>query len=63
MACDLRAQRAGPVGGRLLFGGEHAQSPRLGYADGALSSGTREAKRLLGPPAACLTVDHGLKGA
>jgi monoamine oxidase len=36
-----------PVGGRLLFAGEHTQSARLGYADGAMSSGLREARRLL----------------
>jgi monoamine oxidase len=40
-----------PVGGRLLFAGEHTQSARTGYADGAMSSGVREAKRLLGRPA------------
>jgi polyamine oxidase len=40
-----------PVGGRLLFAGEHTQSARLAYADGALTSGIREAKRLLGTPA------------
>jgi monoamine oxidase len=39
-----------PVGGRLLFAGEHTQSARLAYADGALTSGIREAKRLLGQP-------------
>lgn len=37
-----------PVGGRLLFAGEHTQSVRLVYADGAMASGIREAKRLLG---------------
>ena len=37
-----------PVGGRLLFAGDHTQSARLAYADGALTSGIREAKRLLG---------------
>ena len=37
-----------PVTGRLLFAGEHTQSARLGYADGAMTSGIREAKRLLG---------------
>lgn len=37
-----------PVGGRLLFAGEHTQSARVGYADGAMTSGIREAKRLLG---------------
>ncbi len=36
-----------PVAGRLLFAGEHTQSARLGYADGAMTSGVREAKRLL----------------
>ena len=39
-----------PVAGRLLFAGEHTQSARLGYADGAMTSGIREAKRLLGTP-------------
>lgn len=39
-----------PIGGRLLFAGEHTQSTRLAYADGALTSGIREAKRLLGQP-------------
>ena len=52
-----------PVGGRLLFAGEHTQSARLAYADGALTSGIREAKRLLGTPAVRLTVNHALKGA
>ncbi len=42
---DLLGQ---PVGDRLLFAGEHTQSARLGYADGAMSSGLREAARLLG---------------
>ena len=37
-----------PIGGRLLFAGEHTQSARTGYADGAMSSGIREAQRLLG---------------
>jgi monoamine oxidase len=40
-----------PAGGRLLFAGEHTQSARLAYADGAMTSGIREAKRLLGQPA------------
>jgi polyamine oxidase len=40
-----------PVHGRLLFAGEHTYSARTGYADGAMSSGIREAKRLLGQPA------------
>jgi polyamine oxidase len=42
---DLLGQ---PVGGRLLFAGEHTQSARLAYADGAMSSGLREARRLTG---------------
>jgi polyamine oxidase len=37
-----------PVAGRILFAGEHTQSARVGYADGAMVSGIREAKRLLG---------------
>ena len=45
-------------GGRLLFAGEHTQSARLAYADGALTSGIREAKRLLGTPAVRITADH-----
>ena len=40
---------AEPVGGRVLFAGE-ATHHRLGYADGAMSSGVREAKRLLRKP-------------
>ena len=39
-----------PIGGRLLFAGEHTQSTRMAYADGAMTSGIREAKRLLGQP-------------
>jgi monoamine oxidase len=39
-----------PIGGRLLFAGEHTQSARLAYVDGAMTSGIREAKRLLGQP-------------
>jgi monoamine oxidase len=34
--------------GRVLFAGEASNSARYGYADGALSSGLREARRLLG---------------
>lgn len=37
---------AEPVG-RIAFAGEHTGSERAGYADGAMSSGLREAKRLL----------------
>jgi polyamine oxidase len=36
-----------PLHGRLLFAGEHTQSARLVYTDGAMASGLREAKRLL----------------
>jgi monoamine oxidase len=43
-----------PVAGRILFAGEHTQSARVGYADGAMTSGIREAKRLLGAPAVTL---------
>jgi monoamine oxidase len=39
-----------PIGGRLLFAGEHTQSDRMSYADGAMTSGVREAKRLLHQP-------------
>jgi polyamine oxidase len=35
-----------PVHGRLLLAGEHAQSARTGYADGAYVSGLRAAERL-----------------
>jgi hypothetical protein len=45
---------AKPVGGRILFAGE-ATHHRLGYADGALSSGVREAKRLLREPSVALS--------
>ena len=51
-----------PVGGRLLFAGEHTQSARLAYADGALTSGIREAKRLLGRPSVRLAAGHPAKG-
>ena len=40
-----------PIGGRLLCAGEHTQSARMAYADGAMTSGIREAKRLLSQPA------------
>ena len=33
---------------RLLFAGEATSADRYGYADGAMSTGIREAKRLLG---------------
>ncbi len=47
-ACDELAR---PVGGRILFAGEATSRARIGYADGALSTGIREAKRLLRTPA------------
>ena len=51
-----------PVGGRLMFAGEHTQSARLAYADGALTSGIREAKRLLAAPAVRLTANAASRG-
>jgi monoamine oxidase len=39
-----------PIEGRLLFAGEHTQSARMGFTDGAMTSGIREAKRLLAAP-------------
>ena len=45
---------AAPVGGRVLFAGE-ATHHRLGYADGAMSSGIREAKRLLRQPSVAIS--------
>jgi monoamine oxidase len=36
-----------PIGGRLLFAGEATGSARAGFADGAMRTGIREAKRLL----------------
>ncbi|KPJ93083.1 MAG: hypothetical protein AMJ53_08100, partial [Gammaproteobacteria bacterium SG8_11] len=36
-----------PMLGRVLFAGEHTSQQRFGYADGAFTSGVREAKRLL----------------
>jgi hypothetical protein len=44
---DLLGQ---PIGGRLLFAAEHTQSARMAYTDGAMTSGIREAKRLLRQP-------------
>ena len=41
---DLLAE---PVHGRVLLAGEHAQSARPGYADGAYVSGLRAAERLV----------------
>ena len=36
-----------PAHGRLLFAGEATTVTRMGFADGAMSTGVREAKRLL----------------
>jgi monoamine oxidase len=47
---DMLDLLARPVHGRILFAGEHTQSARVGYADGALSSGIRAAEQLLGTP-------------
>jgi monoamine oxidase len=41
---------ATPLAGRVLFAGEASSRARFGYADGALSTGIREAKRLLRRP-------------
>ena len=47
-----------PVAGRILFAGEATSSARCGFADGAMTSGIREAKRLLGRE----SVELGLVG-
>ncbi|MBG0826457.1 FAD-dependent oxidoreductase [Planomonospora sp. ID67723] len=41
---------AAPVAGRVLFAGEATSTVRFGHADGAFTSGVREAGRLLGVP-------------
>jgi len=46
---------AEPVGGRVLFAGEATSRARPGYSDGAMTSGIREAKRLLRRPAVTLS--------
>ena len=46
---------AEPVGNTLLFAGEATNKHRYGYADGALSSGLREAQRILGTHSAVIT--------
>ena len=43
-----------PLFGRLLFAGEATTAGRFGYADGAMQTGVREAKRLLQQPAVIL---------
>ncbi len=53
---DDRSLLAGPIGGRVLFAGEATNlEDRPATADGALSSGIREAKRLLQKRAVTLT--------
>jgi polyamine oxidase len=47
-----------PLHGRLLFAGEHTQSQRLVYTDGAMASGIREAKRILQQPHVTLGDTH-----
>ena len=48
---------AEPVGGRVLFGGEHTNRHRYAHADGAMTTGIREAKRLL--QSAAVTISAG----
>ncbi|WP_284704229.1 flavin monoamine oxidase family protein [Nocardioides bruguierae] len=52
---DSDFDRLGEPVGRVCFAGESTQSERAGYADGAMLSGLREAKRLLQRPAVALT--------
>ncbi|GAA3090634.1 flavin monoamine oxidase family protein [Streptosporangium carneum] len=47
---------AAPVAGRVLFAGEATSGTRFGHADGAFTSGIREAKRLLGTRSVELTL-------
>ena len=46
---------ATPVGGRVLFAGEATNRARHSLADGAVSTGIREAKRLLRSPSVTIT--------
>ena len=46
---------AAPVDGRLLFCGEHTHRHRYAHADGAMTTGIREAKRLLRSAAVTLS--------
>lgn len=48
-----------PVG-RIAFAGEHTTVERAGYADGAMATGLREAKRLLRAPSVALTAPDAL---
>lgn len=49
-----------PIHGRALFAGEATSLARYGYADGALSSGIHEAKRLLRVPSVRLSAHGGV---
>jgi polyamine oxidase len=51
---DIR-RLAEPAHGRVLFAGEATSATRLGFADGAMGAGVREAKRLLQTGAVELT--------
>lgn len=46
---------AKPVDGRVLFCGEHTHRQRYAHADGAMSTGIREAKRVLQSTAVTLS--------
>jgi hypothetical protein len=48
---------AEPVDGRVLFCGEHTHRHRYAHADGAMTTGIREAKRLL--QSAAVTISAG----
>ena len=54
-SADDRDVLAEPVLGRLLFAGEATSRTRRSTADGAMSSGIREAKRLLRSPSVVLS--------
>ncbi|MBO0841820.1 MAG: FAD-dependent oxidoreductase [Nocardioides sp.] len=54
--------RLGEPVGRICFAGEHTASERAGYADGAMTSGLREAKRLLRRTSVRLTADDRAGG-
>jgi len=47
---------AAPIDGRILFCGEHTHRHRYAHADGAMTTGIREAKRLLRSAAVTLSV-------
>lgn len=46
---------AAPVDGRVLFCGEHTHRHRYAHADGAMTTGIREAKRVLQSAAVTLS--------